>query len=181
MGVDPPTSGDLYVVDLESAMNPMLQRPKYFYLNSDLSDSVSNVKGVYVTGENQQQTASEQSVVYLSKQDKELSQEIYMMNFRVDDLSEFSKYAQDKLEMKPNGFRTHSQNLNILPDRGMFLSEYEMKVTSTKFTQVYQDEYLRIATRSEKSTLKPGKLSNSVSLYQIGEDKLFRKFKQISS
>lgn len=100
-----------------------------------------------------------------------------MMNFRVDDLSEFSKYAQDKHVMKPNGFRTHSQNLNVLPDRGMFLSEYEMKVTSTKFTQVYQDEYLRIATRSEKSTLKPGKLSNSVSLYQIGDDKLFRKFK----
>jgi len=76
-----------------------------------------------------------------------------MMNFKVDDLGEFSKYAQDKHEIKPNGYRTHSQNLNILPDKGMFLSEFEMKVSSTKFTQVHQDEYLRVATRSEKSTL----------------------------
>lgn len=31
-----------------------------------------------------------------------------MMNFKVDDLGEFYKYAQDKHEIKPNGYRTHS-------------------------------------------------------------------------
>ena len=63
---------------------------------------------MYVTGENLLRPVSEQSVVYLTKQDRSLSSEIHMMNFKVDDLSEFSKYAQKKFVMEPNGFRTHS-------------------------------------------------------------------------